>query len=122
LHRAKTRYKAATWDLNHPGDHGMIAAVLFRLLYLIAIKVFGWLGLLARSSAAKDVEILVLRHEVAVLRRQVPRPAPSWSDRAVLSALARVLPRRLRLHWIAPRPPWRRRLLARKWTWPQRTG
>ena len=49
----------------------MIAAVLFRLLYLIAIKVFGWLGLLARSSATKDVEILVLRHEVAVLRRQV---------------------------------------------------
>ena len=55
----------------------MIAAVLFRLLYLIAIKVFGWLGLLARSSATKDAEILVLRHEVAVLRRQIPRPAPS---------------------------------------------
>jgi len=49
LYRAKTRYKAVTWHLNHPGDHGMIAAVLFRLLYLIAIKVFGWLGLLARS-------------------------------------------------------------------------
>jgi putative transposase len=45
--------------------------VLFRLLYLIAVTVFGWLGLLARSAAAKDIVILILRHEVSVLRRQV---------------------------------------------------
>jgi hypothetical protein len=58
--------------------------VLFRLLYLIALKVFGWLGLLAHSAAAKDIEILVLRPEVAVLRRQV-NPRPPLADRAILS-------------------------------------
>lgn len=59
---------------------------------------FGWLILLACSDAVKDVEILVLRHEVAVLRRQSGRPRPDWADRAVLAALARLLPGRLRLH------------------------
>jgi putative transposase len=66
--------------------------VLFRLLYLLVVRLFAWVALLARSRASKDVEILVLRHEVAVLRRQVARPKPDWADRAVIAALARLLP------------------------------
>jgi hypothetical protein len=66
--------------------------VAFRLAYLLLTRVLSWLALLARSDAAKDVEILVLRHEVAVLCRGNPRPTLSWLDRAFLSALSRLLP------------------------------
>ncbi len=64
------------------------------------IRLFSWLALLARSDISKDVEILVLRHEAAVLCRQVTRPKPDWADRAVITALTRLLPRHLRLHRI----------------------
>jgi len=69
-----------------------------RLLYLVFCRLFGWLTLLRSTSAAKDVEILVLRHENAILRRRYPKPQLDWTDRAVLAALIRLLPRALRAH------------------------
>ncbi len=97
----------------------------FRLLYLIFIRLLGLLTLLSRTSSSKDVEILILRHEVALLRRTNPRPRLDWADRAVLAALIRRLPAVLGDHRLvtpATVMRWHRRLIARKWTYPNGGG
>src|SRR6201985_2896635 len=96
-----------------------------RFAYLAMLRVFGWLALLARSDRAKDAEILLLRHQVAVLQRQGKSRRLSWADRALLSALARLLPgarlRQLRLI-VSPRTllRWHASLVRRRWTYPRR--
>ncbi len=86
-----------------------------RLHYLIFARLCSWLVLLGRSSASKDAELLVLRHEVAVLRRAYPRPRLDWADRAVLAALIRLVTPGTVLRW-------HRRLVTWKWTYPHRMG
>jgi transposase InsO family protein len=96
-----------------------------RLLYLIFLRLAGLLVLLGRSSASKDVELLVRRHEVAVLRRSNPKPRLDWADRAVVAALVRLLPKGPRLHRLVTPGTilrWHRRLVAAKWTYPHRHG
>jgi putative transposase len=96
-----------------------------RLMYLMFCKVMGWLALLTRSSAAKDAELLLLRHEVAVLHRRVARPRLDWADRAVLAGLSRLLPRWVwqgRLVQPTTLLGWHRDLVRRRWTYPHRRG
>lgn len=95
------------------------------MIYLLATRIFAWLVLLCRSSAAKNAEILLLRHEVTLLRRQVDTPKPTWPDRALFAALARLLPRILHNHRIvSPRTllAWHQRLVKQKWTQPRSPG
>jgi hypothetical protein len=94
-------------------------------LYLIFVRLVDGLVLLGRSSASKDVELLVLRHEIAVLRRNSPHPRPDWADRAVLAALVQRLPAMLRRHRLVTPATilrWHRRLVVKKWICPTRSG
>jgi hypothetical protein len=99
---------------------GMIAAVSLRLLYLIFQQVPRLVLLLGRTASSKDVELLVLRHEVAVLRRTNPTPRLNWADRAVFAALIRRLPTRLRVNRLVTPGTilrWHRQLVRRRWTY-----
>jgi len=108
--------------------HGRALSVLVSLrpVYFAVFRVFGWLALLARSELTKDAEILILRHQVAVLQRQIRAPRLSRADRAVLAALALLLPRshlrQLRLI-VSPRTVlrWHADLVRRRWAYPRRT-
>jgi len=103
----------------------MIANVLLRLLYLMFQKVLGLIQLMDCTSSTKDVELLVLRHEVSVLRRANPRPRLNWADRAIFAALVRRLPRALRSHRLVTPGTilrWHRQLVRRGWTYPNRPG
>ena len=96
-----------------------------RLLYLIFSRLLSWLTLLPRASLSKDIELLVLRHEVAVLRRTNPKPRLDWADRALFAALIQRLPAPLRRHRLVTPATvlrWHRRLVAKKWTYPNRSG
>lgn len=95
------------------------------MLYLFFVRLTGWMALLARSAASKAAELLVLRQEVAVLWRQNPKPKLDWADRMVIAALARLLPRPLRMSRLVTPDTllrWHRRLVRWRWTYPHRGG
>ena len=96
-----------------------------RLPYLIFIRLLTWMVLLARSSASKDAELLVRRHEVAVLPRTNPKPRLNRTDRAVFAAFARLLPPAVRRHRLVTPVTllrWHHRLISKHWTYPHRQG
>jgi putative transposase len=93
--------------------------VALGLIYQMFFKLLGWLVLRARSDTSKDIEILVLRHQLAVLQRRTPRPRTNWTDRALIAALTRLLPVRRRLGLLVTPATilrWHRQLIARRWT------
>ncbi len=99
--------------------------MLVRLIYRSLTAVLSWRALPARTSASKNAELLILRHEAAVLRRGNPKPTIYWTDRALLAALAPILPKALRAHRIvtpATLMRWHRRMVTRKWTQPRAPG
>jgi putative transposase len=97
--------------------------MLPKLAYLTLCRSIQLLALLARGDPAKDLELMVLRHQLSVLRRQVPRPRLEPADRALLAAISRVLPRS-RWSCFLAKPEtllrWHRRLAAGSWTYPRR--
>ena len=97
-----------------------------RLIYQMFTKLLGWIVLRTRSDPTKDLEILVLRHQLAVLQRRTPRPRMTWTDRALIAALTRLLPVRRRLGLLVTLATilrWHRQLIARRWTTqPTRVG
>ena len=97
--------------------------MLSKLAYLAVCRSMQALVLLARGDAAKDLEILVLRHQLTVLRRQIPRPRFEPADRALLAAVSRMLPRSVWSCFLVKPDTllgWHRRLVAGAWTYPQR--
>jgi hypothetical protein len=95
--------------------------VLLSTVYMLAQRLFGLIALRGRGEAAKDVELLVLRHEVAVLRRRITRPRLEPKGRVLLAALSRLLPRdRWHARIVTPATllRWHRELVARRWTYP----
>ena len=127
-HRRVGARKSSIWaelEVRERPRAGNAEWVTLRLAYLTFSQLMQWAVLMARDSAAKDVELLILRHEVAVLRRQVARPRVDWADRALLTGLARLLPGR---PWegLFVRPAtllrWHRDLIRQRWTYPSRRG
>jgi putative transposase len=99
--------------------------VTVRMLYLVFVRLTGWMALLARSAVSKDADLLLLRQEVAVLGRQNPKPRLDWADRMAIAALALLLPRPLRMSRLVTPDAllkWHRRLVRWRWTYPRRAG